>query len=573
MKRPDITTPNELFEASARYKAPVFQRPYVWGRKELEGLGDDIDTVDPEIGQFLGAIVLKDLGRPSGPSSPTEYLIIDGQQRLTTIYLVLLAIAEVAAGHDQKEIAQFIYQNYLAEVKSPQFRGWPKLVPTLQDRHSFWDILLNSAPEADWEFTADPEEKRPREARKIRGQWKRILSYVNNAVLDKEGILVKGAFDALLLAIQEQLKFIVIVLEENDDANAIFSRLNAEGIPLELADLIRNEVFSKFGASEGRKADRFYTKAWQPFEKSFSEGTLSAFFPIYAYIVFKGKVTKAAAFGELQKRWNSFSPHEILSDLQKYAPYYRSLSQSGSLAQLSDDLGGQLDRLSRMPRSRVTWPFIIEVTRAAAENRMKEKDAVRSLRIVESFLVRRALIGREPTGLHAVFKSLWDRTKGGPKDVLSKIVTRTIQTPDDSDLREVLGNARSDTRVILKFVLEELERAYVKANKYDPPPEIAGTIEHIMPQHLTVEWQRTVSPKDHEELVGLLGNLAPLSESQNKGLRDQPWEEKRKRFKGSNFKITQALAKEPVWDAQKIRTRTQEMVDWIVSEWPELDSI
>src|SRR5687767_10230348 len=123
MKRPDINTPHGLFEASARYKAPVFQRPYVWGKHEIEALAEDIETADPQIGQFLGAIVLNDLGRPSGPTSPTSYLMIDGQQRLTTLYMLLLALASIAAERGDKVSADFIWQNYLAEIKSPQFKG------------------------------------------------------------------------------------------------------------------------------------------------------------------------------------------------------------------------------------------------------------------------------------------------------------------------------------------------------------------------------------------------------------------------------------------------------------------
>src|ERR1700722_6899770 len=105
MKTPIITNVHQLFADSARYKAPIFQRYYVWGKKEFTALCDDIENGDPAIGQFLGAIVLKDLGRPSGPSSPTSYLLIDGQQRLTTLYLVLLALAKMAAEVGDKATA------------------------------------------------------------------------------------------------------------------------------------------------------------------------------------------------------------------------------------------------------------------------------------------------------------------------------------------------------------------------------------------------------------------------------------------------------------------------------------
>lgn len=573
MKRPDITNPQALFGASARYKAPIFQRFYVWGRREFDALVEDIDTADPSIGQFLGAIVLKDMGRPSGPASPTTYLLIDGQQRLTTLYLLFLALARVAEQSGDTASADYIWKNYLAEVKSPQYMGWPKLVPTLQDRHTFWEILESALPRMTWDFSADPEEKKPRTAKKLQAQWQRIVHHIEVSVKDSTGALDRNLFDPMLQTAQEHLKLIDITLETDDDANAIFSRLNAKGVPLELADLVRNEVFSKFGPSEAAKADRFFHKNWQPFEKGIPDGALSAFFPVYAYIALRGKVTKAAAFPSLQKKWKKQTPHAILVDLEKYAPFFSALTKFRVLSDLPAEINAQTERLSRMPRTRVTWPFIIEVLRAAADGRLNHKDTVRCLRIVEAFLVRRALVGREPTGLHAVFKTLWERTKGDPKQVLDKIVTRTIRSPTDLELTSFLKKERSDTRVMLRYVLEERERWFVKANRFDPPPATAATLEHILPKHLTTEWSRQFTTQEHESCVGLLGNLAPLSEKQNKSLQDQPWSEKRKRIAGSNFKSTQALSKQTSWTPSAIRKRTDEITAWITTEWKELSSI
>jgi hypothetical protein len=573
MKQPDIDTPNSLFEASARYKAPVYQRFYVWGRLELTTLRDDIDTADEEYGQFLGAIVLKDLGRTKGPTSPSNYLMIDGQQRLTTLYLVLLALAHIARSKGDEPTSDFICRNYLAEIKSPQFNGWPKLVPTLQDRHVLWALLEEYAPSIEWNFSADPSEAKPRERTKLLAQWRRILSLYSQDLIDTSGDLQTETLSRLLKNVQENLKFISITLDEHDDANAIFSRLNAKGVPLDLADLVRNEVFSKFAPEESSKADKFYKKHWRPFEKSLPRDSVNTFFPIYAYIVFKGKATKSAAFPLLQKKWVEAKPASLLADLKKHSPYFASLVEFTKNSELSEPLNSQVERFSRMPRTTVTWPFLIETLRAAADGRLDEDSATRSLRIVESFLVRRALLGIEPTGLHAVFKSLWDRSKGDPEEVLVKIVTRTIQSPEDDEVLKSLDVERVDTRVVLRFVLEEYERDFVHKKKYDLATETVTTIEHVMPRNLTETWQEVATSEEHAEVFGLLGNMAALSEQQNKSLQDQPWNEKRKRFRGSNFKTTQDIAKQLQWTPEHIVQRTASMAAWIVGRWPELDSI
>ena len=573
MKRPDITTPQALFSASARYKAPVFQRFYVWGKTELVALLEDIETADPAIGQFLGAIVLKDLGRPAGPTSPSTYLLIDGQQRLTTLYLLLLNLAKIAHDHGSSAVAEFIWQNYLVETKSPQYRGWPKLVPTLQDRHTFYEILESALPGFAWDVSADPEDKKPRTSRRMTAQWDRLTRLLGGATGIDSGTLDQDAFNGILATVQDQLKLIDITLEARDDANATFSRLNAKGVPLELADLVRNEVFSKFGAGDSEKADRFYLKSWQPFEKSVPDGSLSAYFPIYAYIALRGKVTKSAAFAELQKAWKSKMPAAVLSDLQRYSQFFAALTEYRKLGGLSKAMNAQIERLSRMPRTRVTWPFIIQTLHAVHEVKLPEVDALRSLRIVESFLVRRSLVGREPTGLHAVFKVLWDKTKGAPEEVRTRIVTRTILSPSDAELEVFLRTKRSDSRVILRFILAEYERAVIKANKYDPPPHTVATVEHVLPKNLAPAWARLFTSIQHDKLVGLLGNLVPLSETQNKSLQDQSWSQKRKRFAGSNFKSTQAVAKLRTWTPTQIEQRTHQLISWIVDTWPELSTI
>ena len=383
---------------------------------------------------------------------------------------------------------------------------------------------------------------------------------------------MRDVYDRILRSVQECLKLIVITLEEADDANAIFSRLNAAGIPLELADLIRNEVFSKFTAEDGEKAKKFYDKSWQPFEKRFPGQSLNQFFPVYSYIAFKGKVTKSAAFPEIQIKWAQLEPTQILNDLDKYAPFYIRLTKFEKHPSLTADLNSQIERFSRMPRTTVTWPFLIESLRAATEQQLDSSMALRSLKIVESFLVRRSLMGVEPTGLHAVFKTLWDKTKGDSDAVLEKIVTRTIQVPGDAEITTALSSEPVDTRVILKYILQEYERYYTTKNKFDFAQTVA-TVEHIVPQNLNSEWMVFFSANDHKSLVGLIGNLTPLSETQNKSLQDQPWGEKRKRFKGSDFKTTHALAAKVQWRPESIVTRTRNLTDWIISRWPALDSI
>lgn len=574
MKQPDISNPQSLFGSDARYRAPVFQRFYVWKQKQFDDLQEDIDTAAPDGGeQFLGAIVLKDLGKPQGPTSPTEYLMIDGQQRLTTLYMVLVALAHIAASNGDTQSSQYISRKLLAETDSDQYSGWPKLIPTLQDRRSLWGILESHVGDVgDWDFTADPAESHKRRPDLLSAQWERILNHYTEALMGDDGVFLQEEFNRILSNVQRNLTFICITLDAADDANAIFSKLNAKGVPLQLADLVRNEVFSKFPHEDPGKGERFYEKSWRPFEATFPPKSLDQFFPIYSYIKFKGGVTKAEAFPRLQREWSSLKPKRILADLRTYSPYYSSLVHYSPVDRLEEELNAHIERFSRMPPTTVTWPFLIEVLRAAQDARLSKAKSVKCLSMIESFLVRRSLVGLEPTGLHTVFKSLWEKTKGDPSKVLGRIVTRTIQCPDNDTLLEVLTQLPSDTRKVRYYVLEEYERWFIKANKYDPLTDRAATLEHVLPQNLTETWGKVFSTEEHARSVGLLGNLVPLSEKQNKSVKDAPWGTKRERYRGSNWKTTQKVARGKTWTPKRIDNRTEELAKWIVKRWPAISS-
>ena len=570
MDEPSIATPESLFKDSSRYYAPVFQREYVWGRKEWNALAGDITALEGEDQQFLGAIVLKSNNRIEGQQSPEQWLVIDGQQRLTTLYLVLVAVAAVAAKQGDPDTAESIWKTHLAETKKhKKYDGLPKFVPTLQDRATFYEILREALPsfESRWNFLRDPADSHSRPSKKLERQWRLIFEWVHKFAVPG-GKYSTDRLEDLQSRILHRLQLIWIGLDESDNESDIFDRLNAKGVPLELADLVRNEIFGKFGASASSEAQKFFQGQWQPFQDQFPAGELSSFFPIFAFVKLQTKATKATAFGELQKLWSKRQPNEILKELREYSDFHRALCNYSPIPGIPKELNLVVDCLSRMPKTNVTWPFLFEVLHAVRQERLTPAKAEECLRVVESFLVRRALCGYEPTGLHTVFRSLWGKTKGCPKSLRKHIVTRTIECPSDKDIRDELSESAVDTRRIRWFIFQEWERDVAKQMKGDGSLTPPVTIEHVLPKNLTREWVKYVCAEDHRKYVGLIGNLAPLSEKQNKSLRDSPWQEKQRRYKSSAFLATQQLATFKRWNSKAIQTRTKEMTEWVLRRWP-----
>jgi hypothetical protein len=570
MKEPKSQTVRSLLGGENQYRAPVFQRYYEWGDKQVDELLNDIREADPKRNkEFLGAIVNQTLPIDGTSNAPKPFLMIDGQQRLTTIYLVLVALAVIDQKFGSRRYAQRIRNTYLTYKKhAGSWHGAPKLVPTLQDRESFWRVLQDNVDEVAWdESTAPPGEGR---RNKIGTQWKRIYQDLTAHLLTPRKKFKTAEFRRILKNVEHGLEFVEIPLEPSDDANEIFGRLNSKGVPLRLSDLVRNEAFARFPASNPSAAQSFYDNYWRPFEESFPPKSFDAYFPIFSIIVSDGKVTQADAFSSLQSRWRKKkAARQILNDLNTYSEYFSALYEYQKITGLSKSLNDAVERFSRMPRTTVVWPFIIRMLHAVRRGSLTSQKAVKNLKTIESFLVRRSLIGKEPTGLHAVFKVLWSKTKGDPKKVLRNITSSTIDCPNNQEVRDYLRAENVATRKILKFIFMEREAHLVKKFKWDSSSGPLS-IEHIMPQKMNADWKRRVSRESHNLYVDTLGNLTPLTGKQNSSAQNEAWSKKRVKYQGSDWKMTRMLAANETWDEMKIKARTKRLTNWIVKRWCEV---
>jgi hypothetical protein len=572
MHRPEIVTPRGLFQTNSRYLAPVFQRYYTWTDVQLDHFFDDLDDLSnaaADAKQFLGAIVLQQKHQ-ANPGSPIPFLIIDGQQRLTTIYLVLLGLAELMRDFRKEDEASTMVESYLA-ISTARYRGEPTVVPTAQDRERFYQILRDATGYASWNFLGEPPAGSG--GAKLEQQWERIRTALRDRLVTAAGRLRQNEWTKIGNLILDRLEMVGITLDADEDPNIIFSRLNARGTPLGMADLVRNSVFSRFEERNPRKSEQFYSERWLPFERTFaSSDSLERYFQPFAVIRTEGKATQATAFADMEHRWRGFTYDQVLDDLREYAPYFASLTKY----QPVDGLHAQLNRVVRdfaeMPKLSVSWPFIMHILRAAHTGRLDWRSAERSLRVVESMLVRRALFGWEPTGLHAIFKDLWHQTGGDPKKVAARVQTSTIKTPTDKELLKELRGTRVDKRKILPYVLKQLERERREEEGTDESfPAGTITVEHVAPLSYESYWESAFPTQDdHSDVVGLLGNLTLLTGKHNQRIANQSWDHKRARFANSDWMISRDLAAKRRWDGRAIKQRTDVLSGWVVKRWPPL---
>jgi hypothetical protein len=252
-----------------------------------------------------------------------------------------------------------------------------------------------------------------------------------------------------------------------------------------------------------------------------------------------------------------------------YAPYFIALQEYKPIPGLHDKVNAMVYDLALMPKLTVSWPFIIQVLHACRTGTLHWRKAEESLRIVERMLVRRALVGWEPTGLHKVFKGLWQATQGEPRQVVKKIQTTTIKAPSDEQLRHELLESAVDTRKMIHYVLWEYERAMRDQAGSDSMPKLEATLEHILPQEHATHWC-SISKEEHKQVVGRLGNLVLVSGHLNKSLQNSGWDDKRKRYHESDWHTTRKVGTLRQWTGKAINRRTAEMTEWMLGRWPSL---
>ena len=577
-----MTIGDMLLSGSTIYQAPLFQRRYVWGRKQLDQMWGDIQAVADGLvaTRFLGAVVLT-TGSAALPGQAKQYLIIDGQQRLTTLFLLIGAIAEssvrLQAGASLADTAIDALINRVGAAK-----GRPKFEPTLQDRAQFHSEIgrLNAvvaklglalpinvaAPHGP---SNGPMAKMSSLLRTKLAAELRALAKAALTPADAESAKLKYLSD-LFGVLTNHLKFVGITLGSDDDPHQVFDRLNSAGIRLKVSDLVRNEVFERL-SHDPTAAEALANGGWQEFESILGD-TVEEF--VFAYGLIKNSATtKGDLLRDLRVCWDGLTADAILADMRAFVPAFLAVAGKPMTAQvapvdrLSKPLRDQSDRLRAMPVPSSVFPFATMVIKSASDGQLAESDAQQTLKLIETFLVRRAFNGLEPTGLHALFRTAWEKTKGKAATLDSEIAARkTIAFPDDVDFAHDIQERSIYKMKLTPYIL----RTYESKLRGDAVPlSFDLTIDHVMPQNLGTGWPG-VSKDDHERVKHTWANLVPLTRLINSAKGNLPWTViKAGLQRESIWKTPRVLAAHYAgWDIADLEDRRDKLVMWALKEWP-----
>ena len=576
----------ELFTtADRRLRAPEFQRTYVWRAdtsdshvvrfwRDLERLRDEgTSEGDEQDSLFMGALVLQ-LIEPGGRGTVPLHSIIDGQQRIMTLYLVLTALAEAFQDAGDIGSAQDIESEYLL-VRTGAERNRPRVEPTFTDTRQFLNIMSS---------LKNPEPRLDRQAfgpddHYLWQAWQAIQKEIRRQC-SEAGELSSQRLAELRDDITDRIEVVEITLGIRHDPHEVYERLNNEGERLKIVDLVRNAVFLTVGR-DPEAADRIFSQHWEPFESDLGLQNPDAYFFPYALIRDR-RTTKASAYNRLREYWktdsvtggsrNESAAQRIVEDLRQYLPSYRAIVGAADPPGIPLGSRGTLGLLRRLDPPQTMYPYLMQVVYHHLAGDVSDDEFAEIVNVLDSFIVRRAVVGLGATGLHAAFKDLWDRVGTDADNLVDALNVRTIQFPDDAEFEDAIRTAQVYKAQRCAYILAEYERSLTRGDlSLAMPGDI--TIDHLLPQSVSVDEWGGFTREQRDAVVDTLANLVPLTRKANAEKGAKSWEEQRRMMideAGTVFKTTREVFDvfPDGWDAATLSQRAGSLVEWALTRWP-----
>ncbi|MGY1527983.1 DUF262 domain-containing protein [Streptomyces sp. MN3] len=581
-------TLRELFGPDRRLVVPVFQRPYVWTEdRNWRPLWEDVtalvrrrlagDEVHPH---FLGAVVLDQLPTPTGAMPARQ--VIDGQQRLTTLQVLLAAIRDVAREldvHDKyvRALAKLTANDDdMADDPHALYKVWPTHI----DRASFRDIVdgrLRRA--ADVVAPAAPGAPAIVQAywffRDRTVEWAQELRYEST---------VDEGFDALVRVVRDKFELVVIDLKPEDNAQVIFEALNDRGTPLQASDLVKNLVFQK-AEEQGLPVEELYRDVWAKLET-----------PDWRKEVRQGRLKRPRLDVFLTQYLTCELAEEVLNP-ELFLTFRRYVADSEM--PLADLMRGMVDRADAYrkltaedqpvtPEGRVlrtvgvldantVLPVLLWLV-----TRFDEDDRAGAMRDLDSYLVRRTVCRLTTKNYNRLFLELLKelKAKDDPAVVTDFLLRQDADSgywPRDHDVRYVFRSQplyKHLTRARLRLVLAELEATLYSGKTERIVHDGELTIEHLLPQSWEAHWPlpddaghgSVEAHQRREALVHTLGNLTLLTGKLNPAVSNGPWERKRAEIlKHSALSLNRSLPER--WDEDTIMARADHLAEAFCRRW------
>ena len=546
---------NFLGQNGKQYRIPVYQRNYEWSWEQCDKLFEDVVTAGQRNQMhFCGSIVFKPIAPTKGIGN---HIVIDGQQRLTTIYILLKALSDMAQNDGERMLPQSAIFN------TDQFHQFQldetskmKLKPAKDNNDQLLDLIYDKHDKIDTSC-------------EIYRNYEHFCDLIR--AKQAAGITVPDIYRGISL-----LTVAVIQLDDNDNAQEIFERINSTGIPLSLSDKIRNFVLMT-----DVDQDRLYENYWLKAEQMLSRDQLEGFFLDYLNFKMDGFTKESTAYEDFKALFargrytNETMLREILHYVRQYHAFYY-----GDKQWLSDEANRLLDSLRKLNQTTV-YIFLFSVFDdfEADAHVIDDKTLCKVLRLLLHYSIRRLICEVGSNSLRGLYKTLYGRVFNRPENknhyydaIVSFLLQLTSKDvmPSDAEFAAALKERNLYRKnALCKYLLVAIENQGKEQIKTE-----TLTIEHIMPQNknLSTAWQRMLGSDwelVRERYLHTLGNLTLTG--YNSELGDLPFAEKLDMLSDKKTHITilySDVKDKTEWNAKTIAARSERLSKEIMKLFP-----
>ena len=518
---------------------PPFQRNYEWSKVQCKELFDDIKAaLEKNKNHYLGNIVYY-IGKKNGATF-SELILVDGQQRITTILILLCALRDTMTDDDKvSNVKQFLVNS----TSDDKYRM--RLKQTSYDAETFVDLINKNIPK-------NPDNN----------IYKNYINFVN--WLKNETVNPEDFFDAL-----EKLQIVDVNLQIDNDLTAVqtvFEKINSTGTPLTAADLLRNYLLISDTVEE---QERLYKEYWTEIENNIKTDSIPRFVKDYLVMKTYGDVVANETYFQFKNYMaeNMLEREQVLSDMKKYSVFYAYLKFENS----NDKNLNRVIQILKYLKADDAFPLYLYLIEKLYSS--DKKELCKILVLVKDFLLRYRIVTPSSGGgsLRAVIQKLIEKID--KKEIestydaiyfeLSNSSALSGRFPTDEEFKKSLMQSNEKNYKYARAVLLGIE--YSESTR--PPVEFNEvTIEHLMPQTLSDTWKQNLGGKEkaeeiYDNYLNCIGNLTPLSQSCNSKISNLPWSQKKDIIDFTGFAVSDPVKNISDWNETEIMKRNEDLAD------------
>lgn len=538
-----------------QFLIPIYQRKYSWQDEQCEQLWHDImQAADNSTGHFVGSVVYIEREIYTVSAIP-QLLVIDGQQRLTTISLLLMALSKRLSAENlvvnDNITGKKIKNYYLVNNDEEDTELYYRLVLTDSD-NSFYKALLEDMP-------YDDEDNR------IIENYRFFEDKINTLDAAQLAKLYEGL---------SKLLVVDIALERGkDNPQLIFESLNSTGLDLSQTDLIRNYLLMDL---EPKEQNKLYMNYWSKIERRFNSVNDAKLFDRFMRDYLTIKTEKIPNIDHIYKDFKKYVFEEkiavagLLEELEFYSKCYLAITSQKDVT--NKQIQKQLFDITKL-KVDVSYPFILEAYADLLRDKLTEDDFIQLLKLVESYVLRRSICNVATNGLNKAFVTLLKEVDKNAylESFKVALVTKkgSSRYPNDAEFIREFKTRNMYKMRNLRFLLEKIENY----NRKEPVSIADFTIEHVMPQNekISAEWQKELGSDYltvHQIYLHTIGNLTLTA--YNPSLSDKSFALKKSTEKGflkSPLFLNESIAQATQWNKETIENRAELLVKKALVIW------